>query len=211
MKKEIFLITIARFIIDFAKNLWGIFNTPYKTCRKIANDKKFIQATTILLVIPAYTAFSTPIKFGLKPGPQTLLFIFFRSTVWTFLTYFLAVLALYLVAVKFGGKKNFLGLFSVWAFSLVPTYLWFFATSALYFLLPPPRTTSLEGIFFTLLFLAFSISLFFWKTILYYLTLRFASHLKLPQIIAASIILWPIGSLFSLITYKLGIFKIPFI
>jgi len=211
MKKEIFAIVLVRFIIDFAKNLWGIFNTPYKTCRKIISQKKIAQALIILSVIPIYTAFSTPIRYGLKPGPIYLLFIFLRSTLWTLTTYFLTCAVLYLVSIKIGGKKNFLGIFSLWAFSLIPTYLWFFTTSFLYLILPPPRTTSLEGIIFTLLFLSFSLSLLFWKSILYYLTLRFTSNLSLTQIITASIVLWPLAALYSLITYKLGIFKIPFV
>lgn len=206
-----FLIIIIRFILDFLSNIWGIFNTPYKTAKKIVNQKKVLQALIILSVIPLYTAFSTPIKYGLKPGPVFLFLVFLRSTLWTLSTYFLACFALYLVSQKLTSKKNFLGFFSIWSFSLIPTYIWFFTTSFLYFLLPPPRTSNFEGIIFSLLFIAFSLSLLFWKLILYYLALRFAANLSLTQIITASIILFPLGSLYSLITYKLGIFKIPFI
>ena len=211
LKKNIYLIVFLRFFLDFFKNIWGVFNTPYKTLKKITFNKKVVQAFLLLFVIPIYTAFSTPIRYGLKPGPLPLLLLFLRSTSWTLLTYLLTCLIIYLVSNKISKKADLSSIIASWAFSLVPTYLWFFSTSFLYFILPPPRTTSFQGIIFSLLFISFSLSLLFWKLILYYLTLRFSSKLNLIQILTASIIILPALIFYSLTTYKLNIFKIPFI
>lgn len=209
--RRLFLVLFLRFLINFASNLWGIFQTPYKTTKRIVAEKRFIQAGVILLVIPLYTLLSTPVKYGLSAGWLFLLWAFIKSTLWTYTTYFLACFLIYFVGKKFGGSEDFLGVFSLWAFSLIPTYLWFFTTVILYLILPPPRTTSIYGYSLSILFIAYSISLLWWKIILYYLTLRHACKLSLQKIAKASFILWPAGVIYSFLTYKLGVFKIPFI
>lgn len=209
--RKIILIGFFRFFLSFFTNLLGISQTPYKTLRRIVYEKRIFQAAILLLVVPVYTLLTTPIKYGISSGWLFLAFVFLRSTLWTYLTYFLACLAIYYLGYKLGGEKNLIGLLSAWAFSLVPTYLWFFVTAALYILIPPPRTTSLYGYLLSVLFIAYSISLLWWKIILYYLTLRFACKLSLVKIVKISFILWPLGVIYSFLTYKLGIFKIPFI
>lgn len=213
IKKEgkFLVIVFLRFLASFASNLWGIFQTPYKTTKRIVTERRFVQAGIILLVIPVYTLLTTPIKYGLSSGILFLFWIFIKSTLWTYTTYFLACFAIYFVGKKFEGNNDFLGVFSLWAFSLIPTYLWFFTTAILYVILPPPRTTSIYGYSLSVLFIAYSISLLWWKIILYYLTLRHACKLSLQNIAKASFILWPLGVIYSFLTYKLGVFKIPFI
>jgi len=208
---KLILIVFFRFWLNFFSNLLGVFQTPYKTLHLIVYEKKIFQAGILLLIIPVYTLLTTPIKYGVSSGFLFLSFIFFRSTLFTYLTYFLACLGIYFVSYKLGGEKNLAGLLSAWAFSLVPTYFWFFTTAALYVFVPPPRTTSIYGYLLSVLFIAYSISLFLWKIILYYLTLRFACKLSLIKIAEVSFILWPIGVIYCFFTYKLGIFKIPFI
>lgn len=208
---KLIIAVCIRFLLNFFSNIWGIFQTPYKTTKKIAEEKRIIQAGLILLVIPLYTLFSTPIKYGFTPGWVYLLWVFVKSTLWTYSTYFLACSAIYFVGKKFGGKDDFLAVFSLWAFSLIPTYLWFFTTAILYILIPPPRTMSIYGYGLSVLFIAYSLSLLWWKIILYYLTLRQALKLSIQKNAKASFILWPLGGIYSYLTYKLGIFKIPFI
>ena len=208
---KLFLIIFFRFWLNFFSNLWGIFQTPYKTTKKIVCKKRYFQAILILIVVPVYTLLTTPVKYGLSSGWLFLLWAFVKSTLWTYATYFLICGAIYLVGKKFDGEDDFLGIFSLWAFSLIPTYLWFFVTAGLYVLIPPPRTTSIYGYSLSILFIAYSVSLLWWKIILYYLTLRHACKLSLLKITKASFILWPLGAIYSFLTYKLGVFKIPFI
>lgn len=209
--KKWFLIIFIKFWLSLFTNLWGILQTPYQTIRRINSDGRIIQAMVLLLVIPVYTLLTAPIKYGFSPGWLYLVWVFLRSTFWTYLTYFIACLGIYYVGSRLGGERNLKGLFSGWAFSLVPTYFWFFTTAVLYVLIPPPRTTSIYGYLLSILFIAYSIALLWWKMILYYLTLRFACKLSLYKIAQASFILWPMGAIYSFVTYKLGIFKIPFI
>ena len=101
--------------------------------------------------------------------------------------------------------------FATWIYSYVPTILWFVITAIFYALLPPPRTTSYLGQAFSIVFITLSIGLFLWKLLLYYLTMRLALKLDFKKIIIASLFIFPIGILYSLLMYKLGIFRVPFI
>ena len=98
-----------------------------------------------------------------------------------------------------------------WGYTLIPTTLWFLVTSILYVVLPPPRTQSSAGILFSVLFLVFSTALFFWKFMLAYLTMRFGLRLDLLRIVAVTIICLPFLGLYSVLMYRWGIFRVPFL
>ena len=51
----------------------------------------------------------------------------------------------------FGAKGSSKGLALGWGYSLLPTAAWFWMTSLLYVLTPPPRTTSVPGMIFSVI------------------------------------------------------------
>ena len=97
------------------------------------------------------------------------------------------------------------------AYSLLPTLIWFYATSTLYYVLPPPRTTSFLGKGFSLTFVTFSVTLLLWRIILAYLSVRFSAKASFYKVVA-SLVLFAMWILpYSYFMYQLRIFRIPFI
>ena len=123
----------------------------------------------------------------------------------------LSVLVFWTIGRLVGGRGSIAALALAWAYTLVPTTVWFLATSLLYVLLPPPRTTSVLGITFSIVFLIFSITLFWWKLTLAYLTLRFGLKLDLAKILVVAAFSLPILAAYSVGMYRMGIFKVPFL
>jgi len=132
---------------------------------------------------------------------------------------FTTVLCLYLgicflllgLSKLFNGVASLRSVLMAWGYSLIPTLVWFLVTLVMYVLIPPPRTETILGRGFSLLYLTFSLSLFFWKGLLYYLTLRFALKFDLTKIILASLLFFPLLGATSYFLYIFGIFKVPFI
>jgi hypothetical protein len=110
-----------------------------------------------------------------------------------------------------GGRGEFRKFFVGWCYTLVPTVCWFFGTSLLYLLLPPPRTTKLSGIVFSFVYLTISTVLLLWKIILSYLTLRFGLRLGLGRIVATAAVAAPVIGFYSVVLYRVGVFKVPFL
>ena len=122
------------------------------------------------------------------------------------------MLALLVIGSKlFGGQLNMRRLIQLWSYTLVPTWVWFFTTSLLYVLLPPPRTMNLTGKVYSSFYVVFSMMVLFWKMILYYLTLRFGFRFDLYKIAAFSLIVVPFVIAFSVVLFRLGIFRIPYL
>lgn len=97
------------------------------------------------------------------------------------------------------------------AYSLVPTIVWFFITSTLYFVFPPPRYDTFLGTTFSIIFIIFSSSVLIWRLIVWYLTIRFS--LK-TQFLTSMIIMFMYAMWFvpyAFLMYHFRIFRIPFI
>lgn len=206
-----FSLTILKLSIIFCRNSVGCINNPYTTYRRLAksaNDTK--QTIFILLMALGYFAFASLVRIGVR-HPYLLTLKFNLLTLGAGLGFMSMVFFLFLVGKIFRREGKFETLFLLWSYSLLPTIVWFFATSVLYIFLPPPRTFSLLGKLYSVVYMAFSIALFFWKAILYYLTLRFGLRLDLFRIAVVSIVLSPIIIGYSILMYNLGIFRIPFL
>ncbi len=196
--------------ILFVRNAYNCFNSPYITYRKLSQERIFGQTMFIILSVFSYFLFVSVVRNGLSN--PFLLTVKFNSLVFSAVVGFLAtIILIFILGRLFGGKGRIGGVYNLWIFSLIPTLIWFFATSLLYLILPPPRTLSFWGKFYSVVYAAFSMSVFIWKAILYYLTLRFALKLDLWRIILVTAVLLPILSVFSVGMYRLGIFRIPFI
>lgn len=180
--------------VSFGRNIIGLVTRPYETYRRIVDRASAWELVYIAVLAMAYLALASPVKVVAAAA-----------------TYTLVVYAVWLVGRRIGGRGTLAGIARGWGYTLLPTIVWFFMTSLFYVLLPPPRTTSLAGIAFSVLFLIFSATLFFWKLTLGYLTLRFGLKLDLARIMVVVAIVGPIMGAWSWGMYRLGIFKVPFL
>lgn len=194
----------------FGRNCIGIVTRPYETYRRIVERGSAWELTYIGLLLTLYFATASIVKTNaFRPFLLTKQFVLLAGA--SAVTYLVVVATLWGVSL-FVRKTGKLQCFALaWAYTLIPTVLWFFATSLLSVILPPPRTTSAAGVIFSLLFLVFSATLFFWKAMLAYLALRFAMKLDLAKILMVVGISLPIIGLYSFGMYRFGIFKVPFL
>ncbi|OGG03903.1 hypothetical protein A2W14_05540 [Candidatus Gottesmanbacteria bacterium RBG_16_37_8] len=202
---------IKPFIL-FLRNSIGTITSPYVAYRQISQigqDKR--QIIFIHLLIFFYFLLTSVLKIGLKN--PFLLTVKFNSLYFSVYLGFALMLCLFYLGYRLLSSQTFpfVRIILLWSYSLWPTLFWFFTTSFFYLILPPPRSISYPGKLYSLSYLAFSLTLLFWKSILYYLTLRFGLRFDLFKIILISLIIIPLVFVYSIFMYRLGIFKIPFI
>lgn len=200
---------LFKLLLQTVKNVWGSIQTPYVAYRKLLSEDP-LQLAIVFSLIGLYFLLVVPIKFHTF-HPFLLTINTSRLFSWALGSYLGICLFLYGVGKLFNVYPSWRAVMMCWGYSLIPTLFWFLGTSIFTLILPPPRTTSVQGTAVSLLYLAFSLSLFWWKGILYYLTLRFALKLDLQKIIIVSAFFLPLLAIYSVVLYKIGIFKIPFI
>lgn len=201
---------IGHGLVGFGLNCLGLVTRPYETMRNIVDRKNWWELPYLAVLLIVYLGIASLVKTAaFRPFILTKQFIVLGSTVG--LNYLFTSIITWLVGVWVGGRGGWRNVAVGWAYTLIPTLVWFLITSLLYVILPPPRTTSWEGILFSVLFLIFSSMLFFWKVILVYLTLRFSLRLDLFKIVLIVGIAGPIIGVYSYGMYRLGVFKVPFI
>jgi hypothetical protein len=207
-----FLLGWLRVFLDFGKNSFGLMNNSYVTARKLVYGHKDYRSLFFLyLFILSYFVFASLVRVGLG-NPYILTFhfnlmLFGAVAGFIFSYYGLIILGRIFTATEINKE----GFFLLWSYSYLPTLMWFFFTSVFYLLLPPPRTLSYQGKAFSIMFIALSLVLLFWKIVIYYLSLRFGMKLDLTKIVFVSVIFFPAVFLYSLLMYRLGIFRVPFI
>lgn len=197
-------------VYSFGRSVIGIILRPYETYRRIVDKSTLWELVPLGLVLSCYFAVASLVKTAaFRPFLLTKQFLFLWGT--ACIGYVLITGTLYISSRLFGGKGMISHFFIGWAYTLIPTVSWFFMTSLLYVILPPPRTTHTAGVLFSVCYLTISSVLLFWKIILSYLTLRFAMKLDLLRILGVVAIAGPVIALFSISMYKLGVFRVPFI
>jgi hypothetical protein len=197
-------------LVTFSQNTVGIVFRPYETYRRITRRENVWELPFIALILAVYFAVASAVKTAaFHPFILSKQFVLIGSA--TGLTYIVMICLMFKSAQVLGGVGTLKRVALGWAYTLIPTLVWFMSTSVLYVILPPPRTTSAAGMAFSAAYLVFSAALFFWKTILMYLTLRFGMRLDLPKIAVIFVVVVPLMVLYSIGMYKLGIFRIPFI
>lgn len=201
---------ILKLFILFTKNLALVINAPYVAFRKLGKGEDVGQTGFIFAIALLYFAFASLIRQGLS-NPYLLTLEFNKLVFFSSINFLLSIVLLYQVGKMFGGKGTISSIFLSWSYTLLPTITWFFITSLMYIFLPPPRTLSTPGKLFSIAFIAISLTLLFWKLVLYYLTLRFSFKLDLLRIIGVSIVLAPFICIYGIGMYRLGVFRIPFI
>lgn len=194
----------------FVKTSIGLVTRPYETMRRTVDRGGFGELIYVGLLMAIYFAIASLVKVAaFRPFLLTREFMVLASA--TAVTYVLAVSLFWGAGKLVGAEGKFKGLAVSWGYSLLPTLTWFLATSLLYVILPPPRTTSVAGVLFSMLFLIFSVTLFFWKATIAYLTLRFGLRLGLWKILLVFGMTLPVLGFYSYGMYRLGIFRIPFL
>lgn len=196
--------------ISFGRTIIGLLTRPYETYRRIEREGNLWELLGIGILLSIYFACAALVKTAsFRPFLLTRQFVVLATAVVA--TYILTVSLFWAVGKLVGAKGNLRGLLLGWGYTLIPTLTWFLSTSLLYVLLPPPRTTSLNGLAFSALYLLFSSTLLFWKVILGYLALRFGLKLDLAKISLICVIVLPLLGVYSVVMYRLGIFRVPFI
>jgi hypothetical protein len=205
-------IRLIRFFFLFLKNTYGCISNPYITYRQLTKiDKDYWQIIYIYLLVFVYFLISSIIRLGFF-NPY-ILTVKFNVLILSFLLGFFGVVFLIKISSFLIFKKNIVTrtLILLWSYTLLPTLLWFYITSFMYLILPPPRSTSFLGKAYSLVFLSFSMFAFFWKLILYYLTVRFSLKASLNMFITVTLFMTPFLAIYILTMYWFGIFKVPFI
>lgn len=197
-------------LVAFGRNIVGIVSRPYETYRRIADHGSLWELFYVGLFLAFYFTLASLVKTAaFRPFLLTKQFILLFGA--SLVTYTIVVSLLWLVGKLVGGKGKLQSMLVGWGYTLIPTITWFLVTSLLYVFLPPPRTQSPTGVAFSVLFLVFSAAIFFWKFMLAYLTMRFGLRLDLVRILVVTAICLPVIGLYSLLMYRWGIFKVPFI
>lgn len=196
--------------VNFTRNIIGIIFCPYETYRRIVERGSFFELPFVGALLALYFAVASIVKTNaFRPFLLTAMFV--KLALAAGAGFILVVATFWLAGRLVGSSSKLKGLVIGWAYTLVPTLIWFLATSILYVILPPPRTTSPAGMLFSLVFLVFSAILLFWKLMLSYLTFRFGLRLDLKKIFLVTLMCLPFIALYSYGMYRLGVFKVPFL
>ncbi len=197
-------------LFRFIRNCWGLISEPYATMRRLSSEGNSIDVVGVWCAVLVGFVFIALLR-SRSLHPFLLTYNFGLLTTGVVFTYLLTVLGIYLVGKLVGGRGELKTVVITWSMTLLPTLIWFIAASFSYLILPPPRNLTMLGKLFSLVFVSGSVALFFWKGMLYYLTLRFGMRLAMGRILIASAIIFPLGILYSIVMYQVGIFRIPFI
>lgn len=197
-------------IVLFFRHVFLLIVKPYSGMREISKEKDGVQVGILFLIVLSYFAYSRTIRVGLHP------FIVSSTTMQLFLYFIVTFLLVVGYFSKIGElltKKPVVlsKLIMTFSYSLIPTIMWFFMTSTLYVILPPPRQITSLGKLFTVVFISVSIALLMWRFMLLYLSLRFSLKASFYQILTMIGIFLAWFLPFSYGMYLLNIFRIPFI
>ncbi len=205
--------SVSALLIDgvhFGRTLVGLLTRPYETYRRITKHGRVGELVFIAFIAAFYFVLASLIKVAaFRPFILTRQFVvlFAGATSGALVATTSIMVAGRLLRVR----AAFTPLLIAWSYTLIPTVSWFFMTSLLYAILPPPRTTSVLGVTFSLLFLVCSATLLWWKVTLAYLTLRFGLKLDLRKSLMVAVLCAPIIAGWTILMYKTGIFKVPFL
>lgn len=196
--------------VTFSRTAIGLVTRPYETYRRIVRDGKPGELIFVAVLLGMYFAIASLVKVAaFRPFLLTEQFIILCLGAASGVI--VSVGMLQFVGRLLGAHPPTRTLLVAWAYTLLPTVLWFGITSVLWVFLPPPRTTSVPGVLFSLLFIVFSATLLWWKITLAYLVLRFGFKFDLKRNIIVALICAPVLAAWSWALYTWGIFKVPFL
>ncbi|MEK7592159.1 MAG: YIP1 family protein [Patescibacteria group bacterium] len=196
--------------IQFVSSVFGSISKPYESMRGVVKRSRLLELVPMFCFVLLYVGVASIVKIQ-EFRPFFLTGQFITLVFWIALSFGLSVLILWCMGKNIGGRGTLQSFAVSWGYTLVPTLVWFFVTSLLYVLLPPPRTSGFLGIGFSLVYLCFSAAVFLWKGTLVYLSLRFGMRLTLPKIFLVLTVFLPVMSIYSVLMYQFGIFRVPFL
>ncbi|MCB0753428.1 MAG: hypothetical protein KDC52_18295 [Ignavibacteriae bacterium] len=173
--------------------------------RKISMETDYMQIFVIFLLILIYFFSANTFRpYDYEPGVLFLL---------TFFHYAATVIFFYMAAIIMKKERDFTfqSFLFTFAYALIPTIIWFVINSWLYAFIPPPRTFSLMGKSFSLVYITFSIAMLSWKIILEYLAVRYATRFSFYSVVY-SILFYLVAVIpYSIFMYSLRFFFILFL
>lgn len=189
---------ITSFILFLRRSI-GLIFTPYATMRKISVDGSWGEILYLFIF--------------------SFLYFLIANTVRQWVNGFVGAAGLFIGSILFFSilpapgvyRERLIRIVTTWAYTLLPTLIWFYSTLLFYFLLPPPRTASIPGHLFSIFYIAFSGSLLVWKLILVYLSIRFALRVHLYRVIYYILIYLTLSIPLWIALYRSGISRIPFV
>lgn len=194
--------TLASFIIVLRRSLLLMIR-PYKTMFNIANEDDYLQVVEIFILVTFYYFAASFIR-PFNIHPLILLLIILIQFIGT-ISFFYFFSKLYRKDISI---KDFVFTF---AYTYIPTLIWFIVNLILYIFLPPPRTLSVWGKGFSIVYVSFSFSILLWKFILFYLAVRLSSKLNIYKVSYMVIIYIAILIPYVLLIYFLKLFRVPFL
>lgn len=200
-----FFVHLFSSILIFFKRVFYLLLSPYKCMRDISQDEDMTQVFIIFFLVGFYFQWANEVKqYHYEPV------ILFALTIFHYLLTVCYFMLLKTISSKYKSVnvKKFLLVFS---YSLIPTLIWFFVNTLLYILIPPPRTPSFLGQTFSLVYISFSVAIFAWKIIMVYLAARFTTGFRFFRIIYSLLLYTAIVIPYSVLLYKIGIFRVPFL
>lgn len=189
---------VVSFILFIRRSI-GLLFTPYVTMRKISIESTWKESFWVFILIVIYFLITNTIHFWVNGllGASTL--------------FVMSVLFLSILPASGVFRERLNRMFVTWSYTLLPTLIWFYSTSLFFFVIPPPRTTSLLGKSFSVIYIALSISLLCWKFILVYLSIRFSLRIHLYRVIYYIVLYLTLSVPLWLFLYNSGISRIPFV
>ena len=204
------LAELLRSGLSFFRHTVGIIISPYQTYRDIEKRGRTAEMVYIGLLVGLYFSLSSVVKIA-SFHPLLLsryAFVLFASA----LSGFGFIVSALVVTGRLLGRQTSVGRISLlWAYTLIPTVVWFLFTSLLYVAIPPPRTTQITGVLLSIVYLVVSAMIFWWKLTLSYLTLRFGLKIDFRKILIVALAILPVLVLWTYAMYTLGVFKVPFL
>lgn len=162
--------------------------------RKVGIDRDFGQFGVILFLVFIYFSMTDPLRYLV------------------FLANFTLTVCFFYVMGRISRKDiKLASAVMLFGYTLLPTLIWFSTNAFLYTVLPPPRSLSLLGKSFSIVYIAFSISLLLWKIILLYLAARFTIRQGFYRVMYTIVLYGACVVAVSYIAYVLGWAKVPFI
>lgn len=194
----------------FFRHFLGIIFSPYQTYRDIEKRGRTLEMVYIGLLVGLYFSLSSVVKIA-SFHPLLLSSYAFVLFVSAFTGFGLIVLLLMVAGRLLGRQVNTGRISLLWAYTLIPTVVWFLFTSLLYVAIPPPRTTQITGVLLSIVYLVISAMIFWWKLTLSYLTLRFGLKIDFRKIFFVALATLPVILLWTYAMYAFGVFKVPFL
>jgi len=205
MDFEQLLLRILLSSIIFFRRVIRLLISPYKTMRAVAKDNDIVQLVFILVSIGGYFYIADKLRqYEYRP------LLLFGLTIINFLLTAGFFMLLRMI-VKNETCIKIKPVLLLFGYSLIPTLLWFSFNSLLYYFLPPPRTISILGKGFSIVYISFSIGVLLWKILVMYLAVRFATRFTFFRIVYSMLIYIACVIPYAFFLYSLRLFRIPFL